>query len=94
VLLLRDHFSAGPFGQQLAPFSGLAAVAAATTRLRLLARRERFGLSYLVASTREQPAQFTAVKAPARRKSWLPCLVQSRPTPSGGRRHGVAFRSD
>jgi alkanesulfonate monooxygenase SsuD/methylene tetrahydromethanopterin reductase-like flavin-dependent oxidoreductase (luciferase family) len=66
VLLLRDHFSAGPFGQQLAPFSGLAAAAAATTRLRLgtlvlsndfrhpaivahLARRERFGLSYLVA---------------------------------------------
>ena len=35
VLLLRDHFSAGPFGQQLAPFSGLAAAAAATTRLRL-----------------------------------------------------------
>jgi hypothetical protein len=32
VLLLRDHFSAGPFGQQLAPFSGLAA---ATTRLRV-----------------------------------------------------------
>ncbi len=35
VLLLRDHFSADPFGQQLAPFSGLAAAAAATTRLRL-----------------------------------------------------------
>jgi probable F420-dependent oxidoreductase len=35
VLLLRDHFSAGPFGQQLAPFSGLAAAAAATTSLRL-----------------------------------------------------------
>jgi probable F420-dependent oxidoreductase len=35
VLLLRDHFSAGPFGQQLAPFSGLATAAAATTRLRL-----------------------------------------------------------
>ena len=35
VLLLRDHFSAGPFGQQLAPFTGLAAAAAATTRLRL-----------------------------------------------------------
>ena len=35
VLLLRDHFSAGAFGQQLAPFSGLAAAAAATTRLRL-----------------------------------------------------------
>jgi hypothetical protein len=34
VLLLRDHFSAGPFGQQLAPFSGLAAAAAVTTRLR------------------------------------------------------------
>jgi probable F420-dependent oxidoreductase len=35
VLLLRDHFSAGAFGQQLAPFSGLAAAAAATTQLRL-----------------------------------------------------------
>jgi probable F420-dependent oxidoreductase len=35
VLLLRDHFSAGPFGRQLAPFSGLAAAAAVTTRLRL-----------------------------------------------------------
>jgi alkanesulfonate monooxygenase SsuD/methylene tetrahydromethanopterin reductase-like flavin-dependent oxidoreductase (luciferase family) len=35
VLLLRDHFSAGPFGQQLAPFSGLAAAAAVTTRLRV-----------------------------------------------------------
>ena len=35
VLLLRDHFSAGPFGPQLAPFSGLAAAAAVTTRLRL-----------------------------------------------------------
>jgi probable F420-dependent oxidoreductase len=35
VLLLRDHFSAGAFGQQLAPFTGLAAAAAATTRLRL-----------------------------------------------------------
>jgi probable F420-dependent oxidoreductase len=35
VLLLRDHFSAGPFGQQLAPFSGLATAASATTRLRL-----------------------------------------------------------
>jgi probable F420-dependent oxidoreductase len=34
VLLLRDHFSAGAFGQQLAPFSGLAA-AAVTTRLRV-----------------------------------------------------------
>ena len=32
-LLLRDHFSAGAFGQQLAPFSALAAAAAATTRL-------------------------------------------------------------
>jgi probable F420-dependent oxidoreductase len=31
VLLLRDHFSAGAYGQQLAPFSALAA--AATTRL-------------------------------------------------------------
>jgi probable F420-dependent oxidoreductase len=35
VLLLRDHFAAGAFGQQLAPFSGLAAAAAVTTRLRL-----------------------------------------------------------
>jgi probable F420-dependent oxidoreductase len=35
VLLLRDHFSAGAFGQQLAPFSGLAAAAAVTSRLRL-----------------------------------------------------------
>src|ERR1700734_96842 len=33
VLLLRDHFSAGAYGQQFAPFSGLAAAAAATTRL-------------------------------------------------------------
>ncbi len=35
VLLLRDHFSAGAFGRQLAPFSGLAAAAAVTTGLRL-----------------------------------------------------------
>src|SRR5437773_11528778 len=35
VLLLRDHFSAGAFGQQLAPFSALAAAAAVTTRLRV-----------------------------------------------------------
>jgi probable F420-dependent oxidoreductase len=35
VLLLRDHFSAGAFGQQLAPFTGLAAAAAVTSRLRL-----------------------------------------------------------
>jgi probable F420-dependent oxidoreductase len=35
VLMLRDHFSAGAFGQQLAPFSGLAAAAAATSELRL-----------------------------------------------------------
>lgn len=35
TLLLRDHFSAAPFGQQLAPFSGLAAAAAVTTRLRV-----------------------------------------------------------
>ena len=34
-LLIRDHFSAGAFGQQLAPFSALAAAAAVTTRLRL-----------------------------------------------------------
>src|SRR6516225_10390717 len=33
VLLLRDHFSAGAFGQQLAPFSALAAAAAVTSRL-------------------------------------------------------------
>jgi alkanesulfonate monooxygenase SsuD/methylene tetrahydromethanopterin reductase-like flavin-dependent oxidoreductase (luciferase family) len=31
-VLLSDHFSAGAFGQQLSPFSGLAA-AAVTTRL-------------------------------------------------------------
>ncbi len=35
VLLLRDHFSAGAFGQQLASFTGLAAAAAVTTQLRL-----------------------------------------------------------
>src|SRR5262245_44754616 len=35
VLLLRDHFSAGAFGQQLAPFTALAAAAAVTTRLRV-----------------------------------------------------------
>lgn len=35
TLLLRDHFSAGAFGQQLAPFSGLAAAAAVTARLRV-----------------------------------------------------------
>jgi len=35
VLLLRDHFSAGAFGPQLAPFTGLAAAAAVTTQLRL-----------------------------------------------------------
>ncbi len=35
TLLLRDHFSAGAFGRQLAPFSGLAAAAAVTTRLRV-----------------------------------------------------------
>ena len=34
-LLIRDHFSAGAFGQQLAPFSALAAAAAVTTRLRV-----------------------------------------------------------
>ena len=34
-LLLRDHFSAGAFGQQLAPFSALATAAAVTTRLRV-----------------------------------------------------------
>ena len=35
VLLIRDHFSAGAFGQQLAPFSALAAAAAVTERLHL-----------------------------------------------------------
>ena len=35
VLLIRDHFSAGAFGQQLAPFTALASAAAATTRLRV-----------------------------------------------------------
>lgn len=35
VLLIRDHFSAGAFGPQLAPFTALAAAAAVTTRLRL-----------------------------------------------------------
>jgi probable F420-dependent oxidoreductase len=34
-LLIRDHFSAGAFGQQLAPFSALAAAAAVTPRLRV-----------------------------------------------------------
>src|SRR5690348_14501618 len=34
VLLIRDHFSAGAFGPQLAPFTALAAAAAVTTRLR------------------------------------------------------------
>jgi alkanesulfonate monooxygenase SsuD/methylene tetrahydromethanopterin reductase-like flavin-dependent oxidoreductase (luciferase family) len=34
-LLIRDHFSAGAFGQQLAPFSALAAAAAVTGRLRV-----------------------------------------------------------
>ncbi len=34
-LLIRDHFSAGAFGQQLAPFSALAAAAAVTERLRV-----------------------------------------------------------
>ena len=33
VLLIRDHFMTGPFGPQLAPFSALAAAAAATTHL-------------------------------------------------------------
>jgi probable F420-dependent oxidoreductase len=34
-LLIRDHFAAGAFGRQLAPFSALAAAAAVTTRLRV-----------------------------------------------------------
>jgi probable F420-dependent oxidoreductase len=33
VFLVRDHFSAGAFGPQLAPFSALATAAAVTTRL-------------------------------------------------------------
>ena len=33
ALLIRDHFSAGAFGQQLAAFSALGAAAAVTTRL-------------------------------------------------------------
>jgi len=33
VFLMRDHFSAGAYGQQLAPFSALAAAAVVTTRL-------------------------------------------------------------
>lgn len=33
VFLVRDHFSAGAYGQQLAPFSALAAAAAVTARL-------------------------------------------------------------
>src|SRR6266702_2524275 len=35
VLLIRDHFSAAAFGQQLAPFTALASAAAVTTRLRV-----------------------------------------------------------
>jgi probable F420-dependent oxidoreductase len=35
TLLLRDHLSAAAFGQQLAPFTALAAAAAVTTRLRV-----------------------------------------------------------
>ena len=35
ALLIRDHFSAGAFGPQLAPFSALAAAAAVTERLRV-----------------------------------------------------------
>src|SRR2546421_10693341 len=34
VLLIRDHFSAGAFGQPLAPFTALASAAAGTTRPR------------------------------------------------------------
>jgi probable F420-dependent oxidoreductase len=33
AFLVRDHFSAGAYGEQLAPFSALAAAAAVTTRL-------------------------------------------------------------
>jgi len=35
VLLIRDHFSAGAFGRQLAPFTALASAAAVTSRLRV-----------------------------------------------------------
>ena len=35
AFLVRDHFSAGAYGQQLAPFSALAAAAPVTTRLRV-----------------------------------------------------------
>jgi hypothetical protein len=35
ALLIRDHFSAGAFGPQLAPFTALASAAAVTTRLRV-----------------------------------------------------------
>jgi probable F420-dependent oxidoreductase len=35
VFLVRDHFLAGAYGQQLAPFSSLAAAAAVTSRLRV-----------------------------------------------------------
>src|SRR6266704_4690206 len=35
VLLIRDHFSARAFGQQLAAFTALASAAAVTTRLRV-----------------------------------------------------------
>ena len=35
VFLVRDHFAAGAFGQQLAPFGSLATAAAITTRLRV-----------------------------------------------------------
>src|SRR5256714_13956195 len=35
TLLLRDHLVEGPFLHQLAPLTALAAVAAATTRLRI-----------------------------------------------------------
>jgi probable F420-dependent oxidoreductase len=35
AFLIRDHFSAAAFGEQLAPFSALATVAAVTSRLRV-----------------------------------------------------------
>src|SRR5690349_24866444 len=35
VLLIRDHFSAGAVGQQLAPFTALGSAAAVATRLRV-----------------------------------------------------------
>ncbi len=70
-LLLRDHFSAGAFGQQLAPFSALAAAVWQMPTIYvgspaqicddLASRRERFGLSYLVTSDHDLPALSTVI---------------------------------